>query len=233
MIRKILTIDDDEDVNNLVKLHLKKHNFHVETCNSIEEFFKKVVDFKPHLCLVDLNLDNHDGFGWRIIETIRKKIGSSMIIIVMSRRNSTDDINRSLECGANDYIQKPIDENILLSKINVFLDKNSDEQTFPDRPIPTGDQDCFFDVPLYIDHMNEESIFLYSNSYIGKGSLISLKNDFFKGTSFGVKSVTKCREKGGYLVEIHLDQNEHDFIMPQIRRILIETPPLAQDETEE
>ncbi len=230
MIRKILTIDDDQDVNNLVKVILKKNNFEVMTCQTIEDFFKNVLEFKPHLCLIDLNIDKHDGFGWRIIETIRKKIGNSIIIIVMSRRNSTADINKSLECGANDYIQKPIDEGILVSKINVFLDKKSEQVKFPDRPIPTGDQDCYFELPLTIDHINEDAIFIYSQSYIGKGSLISLQNDFFKGLSFSVKSVTLDREKGGYHLEVHLDQNEHAHLLPEIRRILIETSPYMEEE---
>ena len=226
--RKILTIDDDQDVNNLIQVILKKNDYTVKTCKDTKEFFSQVIEYKPNLCLVDLNIGDYDGFGFGIIELIRKKIGHDLIIIVMSRRNAPGDINRALESGANDYIQKPIDENILISKLNVFLDKHADDN-FPERPIPTGDQDCVFDVPMNITSISEESIFLYSRSYIAKGSLISLHNYFFKGFKFGVQSVTLNRELGGYIIEVHIDKNEHQHLLPEIRRIMISCSPLDDE----
>ena len=227
--RKVLTIDDDEDVNNLISVILRKNDYDVRTCQDINEYFSQVIEYQPNLCLVDLNLGDYEGFGFGIIETMRKKIGHEMIIVVMSRRSKPHDINKALECGANDYIQKPIDENILISKLNVFLDKNNDDINFPDRPIPAGDQDATFEIPMNITSINEKSIFLYSRSYIAKGSLISLHNSFFKGFKFGVQSVTLNRELGGYIIEIHVDKEEHTELLPEIRKMMLQCPPVDED----
>lgn len=226
--RRILTIDDDEDINVLVKRILEKHDYECETVSKIEDFFQKVVEFKPNLCIVDLNLGDYEGFGYKIIEMMRKKIGNQIIIIVMSRRNSTEDITKALESGANDYIQKPIDENIIIAKLNVFLDKQDDDIQFPFYAIPSGDSECYFQVPLKIYSMNEEQITIYSNNYIAKGSLIELNNDFLASRSFTVSSVTLDRESGGYFVHLDLDPIEHSDLLPTIRKIMVKTPPLAE-----
>jgi len=226
--RRILTIDDDEDINLLVTKVLGKHGYESESVSKIEDFFQKFVEYKPHLCIVDLNLGDYEGFGYKIIEMMRKKIGNEIIIIVMSRRNSDEDIKKALEAGANDYIQKPIDENIIIAKLNVFLDKADDEIQFPFYAIPAGDSECYFQVPLKIYSMNEERITIYSNNYIAKGSLIELNNDFLASRSFTVGSVTLDRESGGYYVHLDLDPIEHQDLLPTIRKIMIKTPPLAE-----
>lgn len=221
----ILTIDDDIDINNYLSLLLKKNDMNIVTCNDVKDFFHKVVEVQPSLCLIDLNLGGHEGFGFGIIGSIRKKIGNDLIIIVMSRRSSHEDINHALEIGANDYIQKPIDENILLSKLDLFLNKNISDIKFPKRKVPTGSGECYFDVPMSIHSLNESQIFLYSRSYIAKGSLISLHNDFFKGQKFGVQSVTLDRELGGYILEIHINKNDHQHLIPEIRRLMLLSSP--------
>lgn len=226
--KRILTIDDDEDINLLVRKILKKHDFESESVSKIEDFFSKVVSFKPHLCIVDLNLGDHEGFGYKIVEMMRKKIGNEVVIIVMSRRNSEADIKRALEAGANDYIQKPIDENIIIAKLNVFLDKEDGEVQFPFYAIPTGDSECYFKIPLNIYSMNEEQITIYSNNYIAKGSLIELHNDFLASRKFTVSNVSLDRESGGYFLHLILDPIEHGDLLPTIRRIMVKSPPLAE-----
>ena len=222
----ILTIDDDKDINSLISVMLKKNGMNVVTCSDIKDFFQKVVEVKPNLCLVDLNLGDYEGFGFGIISSIRKKIGNDMIIIVMSRRSSRTDINRALEAGANDYIQKPLDENILVSKLNVFLNTKSSDTKFPKRAVPSDTGECYFEVPMNITSLNESQIFLYSRSYIAKGSLVSLHSEFFKGHKFGVQSVTLDRELGGYILEIHINNNDHQHILPEIRRLMLLSSPI-------
>lgn len=219
--RKILIIDDDTDVNNYLKIILKRDDFLVETSTSMEEFFQKVLTFKPHLCLVDINIGDFAGVGFKIIEMIRRKIGNEIIIFVMSRRNSDNDIELALELGANDYIQKPIDNEILNSKINVFLDIHKDEKPFPFFAIPTGDQETEFSIPMKIYSLDEENIYLYSKNYIAKGSHIQVENNLLKGHQFMIKDVIINRELGGYLIKLELDEIEHKDLFPLIRKIII------------
>lgn len=226
--KRILTIDDDEDINQLVKIILNKNGYEVETSSEIEDFFRKVVEFKPHLCIVDLNLGDHEGFGYNIIELMRKKIGKEVIIIIMSRRNSAEDITRALECGANDYIQKPIDEQIIISKLDVFLGNEESTLNLPFYAVATGDRECYFQFPLNIYSMTEETITIYSNNYIAKGSLIELNNSFLDSRSFTVSNVILDREKGGYFIEVSIDAIDHEDLLPTVRKIMMKSSPIAE-----
>lgn len=228
--RRILSIDDDEDINNYLKVVLKKNDFTIETACEIEDFFKKVVAFKPHLCLVDLNLGAYEGFGYKIVEMMRTKIGPEIVIIVMSRRNSPEDINHALESGANDYIQKPIDEKMLIHKLNIFMDRYSEESEFPYYAIPSKDTDCFFKLPMKIHAINEEYITIHCHDYLAKGSMLTLENDFLKNIPFYVKDTKIDTERGGYLIRVDLDEHDHAHLMPTIRMIMLKTPPLPMDE---
>ncbi|EQC43892.1 PleD family two-component system response regulator [Bacteriovorax sp. Seq25_V] len=225
--RRILTIDDDADINNYLKVILKKNSYAIETATSLEEFFKKIVSFKPHLCLVDLNIGDFNGVGFKIIEMMRRKIGNQIIIIIMSRRDSDEDIQLALECGANDYIQKPLDNKILMSKVDLYLERFNEQNAFPFFAIPTGDLECFFELPLTIHSITEEYIRVLSKNYIAKGTYIEINNGFLAGHNFIIKEVTLDREHGGYIFKIELDEQEHAALFPAIRKILIESPPIT------
>lgn len=222
--RRILIIDDDEDINSYLKVILTKNDFTVESSTTMLEFFNKVVSFKPHLCLIDLNIGDFNGVGFKILETLRKRLGNEVMILIMSRRDSTEDINLALEYGANDYIQKPIDDLILINKLNLFLEKNSDDSNLPFLTITTGDQDAEFQIPLILYSVSEETIKILSKNYIAKNTYLNITDGSFKGHQFMIKEVEFNREENGYILKVELDEVNHKKLFPIIRKIIIQTP---------
>lgn len=222
--RRVLIIDDDQDINNYLKVVLEKNDYSVESSTSMKEFFEKVMTFKPHLCLVDLNIGEFSGVGFKILEMLRKKIGNDIIILIMSRRDSNTDIQHALESGANDYIQKPLDDLILINKINLFLERNADDSDLPFLTIASGEQEASFQIPLTLYSLSEEYIKIISKNYIAKNTYINAVDGVFSGHKFMIKDVEFNREENAYILNIELDDVNHQDLFPIIRKIIIQTP---------
>lgn len=110
---KIMVIEDDKKLQELVKSHLEKYGY--ETC-SVEDFSqikKEFIHHNPHLVLMDINLPYYDGFYWcRDIRTVSK-----VPIIFISARGSDMDQVMAIENGGDDYITKPFSYDLLIVKI--------------------------------------------------------------------------------------------------------------------
>ncbi|MFS0674865.1 response regulator transcription factor [Ornithinibacillus sp. 179-J 7C1 HS] len=117
---KIMIVEDDAKIRNIVKDTLSKWQYEVvET----ERFEQVLDDFKradPHLVLLDINLPVFDGFYW--CQQIRSI--SKVPIIFLSSRNQNMDIIMAINMGGDDFVQKPFDLDILLAKINALLRRN-------------------------------------------------------------------------------------------------------------
>ncbi|MEP6595638.1 MAG: response regulator [Ginsengibacter sp.] len=119
---KILVIDDDVEILNVVKLILTMDGFEVETENKWEETFNKIESFKPDLILLDVSLGDADGRN--ISRQIKSKHSSKHIhIVLFSAKLGVHKHFR--ECLADDFIAKPFDAQELLNKIYEQLSKNS------------------------------------------------------------------------------------------------------------
>lgn len=103
----ILVVDDVYLNLVLVEKMLKRHNFNVETANGGSEALDMIAEKKPSLVLLDLMMPNMDGF--EVLERLRKDPETQNLpVIILSALNSDADITRGMECGANDFITKPI-----------------------------------------------------------------------------------------------------------------------------
>lgn len=117
MVYNILIIEDDFGLAKSITNVLEKYNFRSSILDDFENIEDRVVDIKPNLIILDINLPYYDGFYW--CRKIRK-ITSNPIMIISSRNSNMDQI-MALEYGADDYITKPFDSEILIAKINSLL----------------------------------------------------------------------------------------------------------------
>ena len=117
MVYTILIIEDDLGLAKSITNVLEKYNFRSSILDDFENIEDRVVDIKPNLIILDINLPYYDGFYW--CRKIRK-ITSNPIMIISSRNSNMDQI-MALEYGADDYITKPFDSEILIAKINSLL----------------------------------------------------------------------------------------------------------------
>lgn len=101
---KILIVDDEEGIVEVLKSHLKLEGYTVDTANSAAEAFNKVKKDKYHIVLTDIVMPEMDG-----IELLReiKSYDALTQVIMMTGYSTMDKTISSLEFGANDYILKP------------------------------------------------------------------------------------------------------------------------------
>lgn len=119
---KILAVDDEEDILELVKYNLIKEGFSVVTAPSGEEAVKLSLREKPDLILLDLMLPGLNGY--EICRLLKNNPETQSIqIIMLTARNTESDELRGLELGADDYITKPFSAKILIARIKNLLKK--------------------------------------------------------------------------------------------------------------
>jgi DNA-binding response OmpR family regulator len=120
--RKLLAIDDDPAMTELLTLLLKPHGFSVMTANSGEEGLRIVREASPDVIIVDLMMPGMD--GWQVCTQIRKF--SNLPILVFSALDSPGVVARTLDAGADDYLVKPISSGVLIAHLN-RLTRSSDK----------------------------------------------------------------------------------------------------------
>lgn len=103
--QKILIVDDDNNIAELISLYLTKECFETRIVNDGEQALKDFASFQPDLILLDLMLPGIDGY--QVCREIRHT--SDVPIIMLSAKGETFDKVLGLELGADDYIIKPFD----------------------------------------------------------------------------------------------------------------------------
>lgn len=112
-IEKILVVDDDKNICELLRLYLEKEGFSVILSHDGEEALVKFNALKPDFLLLDVMLPGLD--GWQVCREIRKK--SNVPVIMLTAKGETFDKVLGLELGADDYVVKPFDAKEIIARI--------------------------------------------------------------------------------------------------------------------
>lgn len=117
MKKKILVIDDDQKLNELLKDYLAKFGFEVETVEHPHDGLKKIKVQPPDLIILDVMLPDMEGFD--VCKEIRKNYNTP--IIMLTARGEVTDRVVGLELGADDYLPKPFEPRELVARIQTVL----------------------------------------------------------------------------------------------------------------
>lgn len=123
-MKKILVVDDDDDVLETIQLILEIGGYDVEPLNDAQLIFDRISDFKPDLVLLDVVLGKIDG---RVIcSQIKGHNETKRIpILMMSGLYDLKEI-QSMECAPDDFMQKPFKMDVLLEKIEKLITKKKE-----------------------------------------------------------------------------------------------------------
>src|SRR5437879_89627 len=120
MRKKILIVEDNSDLLELLRLTLKSAGFSVATATNGIDALKKARSLSPDAVVLDLVLPELDGFA--VCETLRKdQITASTSVIILTGLSSQFTRYAGLEAGADDYMMKPVGPDHLVSRINALL----------------------------------------------------------------------------------------------------------------
>lgn len=119
---KILIVDDDENICELLRLYLEKDGFETVVANDGEEAVASAAKYSPDLILLDIMLPKLD--GWQVCREIRKT--SETPIIMLTAKGETFDKILGLELGADDYVSKPFDAKEVIARIKAVLRRSTE-----------------------------------------------------------------------------------------------------------
>jgi len=122
MTYKILIIEDDIIIRTELQILLEKYGYKTIISTNFQNISDFVISEKPHLILLDINLPVFDGY--HICREIRKQ-SKVPVIVVTSRDNDMDEL-MSMNLGADDFITKPYNTQILLARITAILNRTYD-----------------------------------------------------------------------------------------------------------
>ena len=115
--QKILVVDDDNNIAELISLYLTKECFETMIVNDGESVLPALDTFRPGLILLDLMLPGMDGY--QVCREVRAK--SAIPIIMLSAKGEIFDKVLGLELGADDYMEKPFDSKELVARVKAVL----------------------------------------------------------------------------------------------------------------
>lgn len=138
MTIKLLVIDDDTAVTDLLSLLLKSQGFEVFATNNSSDGLNMVRDVQPDLVILDLMMPEMD--GWEVCRAVRQF--SQIPIIILSALNDPTMIASVLDAGADDYLTKPTPSRVLVAHINRLTKRNGTQRSSLrdsfSRPLPAS-----------------------------------------------------------------------------------------------
>ena len=121
-MQKIMIVEDDEIIASSIKKHLEKWNYDVFVVNDFENVLEDFRNYEPLLILLDISLPYYNGYYW--CQEIRKE--SEVPIIFISSTSENMNIVMAMNMGADDFIAKPFDRNVLIAKLSAMLRRSYD-----------------------------------------------------------------------------------------------------------
>lgn len=177
MRRKILVVDDEKSISDIIKFNLLKDGYDVEVAEDGDEALKKVYMMQPDLILLDVMLPKLDGF--QVCRKVRESFNTP-IIMLTAKEEEVDKV-LGLELGADDYITKPFGMRELLARVKANLRRvdidNSDTNTGKSVQIQSGN--LIIDLERYEVRKGEDVIELTLREYELLKFLATQENQIF------------------------------------------------------
>lgn len=157
--QKILIVDDDNNIAELISLYLTKECFETSIVNDGEQALKEFSSFSPDLILLDLMLPGIDGY--QVCRELRST--SQVPIIMLSAKGEIFDKVLGLELGADDYMIKPFDSKELVARVKAVLRRYQLPVQMPESSV-TEQHGNFVEYPDLIVNLTNYSVIYNGHS---------------------------------------------------------------------
>lgn len=202
-VKKIVVIEDDEVIREELQSFLSKYNYEVVAPVEFENIINKILKEMANLILLDINLPVYDGYY--ICREIRKN--SEVPIIVVTSRDSEMDELMSMNLGADDFVTKPYNTQILLARIAALLKRTNGSEganailTYGDLKLNLLSASIIYEGKE--QELTKNEVKILSILIENKGKIISRdelmehlwKSDFFVDDSTLSVNITRLRKK--------------------------------------
>ena len=131
MPRKVLIVEDDKNIADLLRIYLEKEQMECEIAGDGLAGLEKFHQFQPDLVLLDIMLPGMD--GWAVCKKIRET--SKTPIIMLTAKGELEDKVSGLEMGADDYITKPFEMKEVLARVHAVLRRTGEEEQSSEKKL--------------------------------------------------------------------------------------------------
>lgn len=156
---KVLLVEDDQRLSELVRSYLDTHGFDVSVEYRGDRVFGRVQAERPDLVVLDVGLPGQSGFN--VCKELRTV--NSLPILILTARNSDIDQVLGLELGADDFVIKPVEPRVLLARIHALLRRTRAPLVHEQRKLRFGG--LFIDTAAREVRLNDTEIPLSSNEF--------------------------------------------------------------------
>ncbi len=156
--QKILIVDDDENIAELISLYLTKEFYAARVAHTGEEALELFPVFRPDLILLDLMLPGIDGY--EVCRELRRT--SQVPIIMLSAKGEVFDKVLGLELGADDYMIKPFDSKELVARVKAILRRTSARPAAAAADLPQNGK--YVEYPDLVVNLTNYSVLLYGHT---------------------------------------------------------------------
>lgn len=224
---RALIVDDDPIQCRILGAVMKKLGIDAEMFSTSHEFINRLKSAKADFCLIDLNLESL-GTGFTIIEAVRKVMGSEPVLIVISGNGDRSAIAHALEVGANDYLIKPLDRDVLIAKLSQYvMTEQIGDARVPLLPVPQGGTAATVELDYEVCEVDEFGLVLKGRHLPVKGLALPVEGPLMQEMTGDAKAVlltvasTWVGEDGQYRVSAEFDAS-NDKLMNAVRRWISE-----------
>lgn len=174
-MKKILIVDDLKSILVTLEAILTKEGYYVAACTNSMDAFDKLNLEHFDLMITDAIMPGASGYS--LISTVRSgQRNKDIPIIMLTGKREKADIEKALTAGANDYIIKPIDPDIVTTKVKHMLDQVADKSDFAEAPVNVP---AMINIKTDILKISESEIKLMTNYQLNVGQLYRISSDFF------------------------------------------------------
>ncbi len=127
MPRKMLIVEDEENIAELIELYMQREGFETQIASDGEQAIEKFRVFRPDIVMLDVMLPKLD--GWGVLSEIRSE-GKTPVIMLTAKGELSDRVS-GLNAGADDYIVKPFEMKEVIARVSAVMRRSGSE---PDKP---------------------------------------------------------------------------------------------------
>lgn len=175
-MKKILVVDDLKSILITLESILGKEGYYVAACTNSMDAFDKLNSEHFDLMITDAIMPGTSGYS--LITTVRSNERNKDIpIIMLTGKREKADIEKAISAGANDYIIKPIDPDMLVAKVKTILTAAAPRSEFVEAPVNAA---AAINTKTDIISISESEIKLMANYQLNVGQLYRVTSDFLQ-----------------------------------------------------
>lgn len=199
---KILLVDDEEDILEILKYNLEKENYEVKIANNGESAIEIAKSFIPHVIILDIMMPGMDGIEVCTFLREDSNLNDTLIAYLTARSESFTHIS-ALDSGGDDFINKPIKPNVLKARIKALLRRHK-SRSAQNKTSQSRFGDLIIDFEKFAVYLKEDKITLAKKEFELLKLLVSKPGKVFKREEILQKVWGSSVIVGDRTIDVHI-----------------------------